>query len=318
MILLWGVAEDSPLKATWAALERRDAAVFFLDQRRAAETRIELGADAQGEIRLGAERCDLSRVTGVYVRCGESSALTPGADQDAALDRHAHALDATVAAFLDATPARVVNPLEAMASNGSKPYQLALIRAQGFCTPDTLATTDPAAVREFLARHGQSIYKSLSGVRSIVARLSPAHLERLADIAWCPTQFQQYVPGRDYRVHVIGEAVFASEIVCEADDYRYAGREGDAVDLNASALPEALAERCRSLAGALGLAAAGVDLRLTPGGEWVCFEVNPAPAFTYYEEATGQPMADAMAALLVDDAGPPTAFSRVRHCQCRS
>ena len=105
-------------------------------------------------------------------------------------------------------------------------------------------------------------------------------------------------------MHVIGDAVFASEIVSDADDYRYAGRDGEAVDLNASALPDALAERCRSLAASLSLAAAGIDLRLTPAGEWVCFEVNPAPAFTYYEAATGQPMADAMAALLVGDASP--------------
>lgn len=159
-------------------------------------------------------------------------------------------------------------------------------------------TTDPAAVGDFLARHGELIYKSISGVHSIVTRLKPAHLERLADIAWCPTQFQQYVPSRDYRVHVIGEAVFVSEIVCEADDYRYAGRQGQAVALNASTLPTELEERCRALAVSLGLAAAGIDLRLTPNGEWVCFEVNPAPAFTYYESATGQPIADAIASVL--------------------
>jgi ABC-type amino acid transport system permease subunit len=53
-----------------------------------------------------------------------------------------------------------------------------------------------------------------------------------------------------------------------------------------------------ALAAALGLAFAGIDLRLTPEGEWYCFEANPSPAFTYYEAASGQPIADAVAALL--------------------
>ena len=67
-------------------------------------------------------------------------------------------------------------------------------------------------------------------------------------------------------------------------------------------LDSALAGKCRDLAHGLGLLAAGVDLRLTPDGEWFCFEVNPSPAFTYYESATGQPMAEAMAELLIGGA----------------
>jgi glutathione synthase/RimK-type ligase-like ATP-grasp enzyme len=303
MILLWGVEEDGPLAAARAALGRRGAQLFFLDQRRASETEIELctGADVEGEIRLGGERCDLAKVTGVYVRGDDSRLLATGAATDETLARHAQSLDETVAAFLDATLARVVNPFEAMATNGSKPYQLALIRAQGFSTPDTLIATEPAAVMEFLARHGELVYKSVSGVRSVVSRLSPDRLERLGDIRWCPTQFQEYVTGRDYRVHVVNDAIFACEIVSEADDYRYAARAGEEVELKATAIPPLLAERCRALAAALGLVVAGIDLRLTPSGEWFCFEVNPSPAFTYYESATGLPIADAIAALLMGD-----------------
>src|SRR5262249_55556680 len=156
-------------------------------------------------------------------------------------------------------------------------YQLALIRAQGFLTPDTLIATEPAAVMEFLAHHGQLVYKSVSGVRCIVSRLSPDHLERLGDIRLCPTPFPGYVSGRDYRIHVVGDAIFACEIVSEADDYRYAAQAGEEVELKATSIPTLLAERCRALAATLGLVVAGIDLRLTPGGEWYCFEVNPSP-----------------------------------------
>ncbi|HUO55505.1 MAG TPA: hypothetical protein VMU18_12230 [Rhodoblastus sp.] len=300
MILLWGVDDDGPLKAVAEALAERRAPVFFLDQRQAASTEIDSTADErlEGAIRMGAARCDLAAVAAVYLRCHASSTfLDEGAD--GALVNRVCVLDEALCAFLDATPARVVNPFAAMASNSSKPYQLALIRAHGFAIPDTLVATDPGAVRDFLLRHGEIVYKSVSSERSIVSRLTPAHLDRLDDIRWCPTQFQQYVAGRDHRVHVVGEKVFACEIISEADDYRYAARGGSNVELKACALPSRLAEQCRDLAASLGLAVAGLDLRVTPDGDWHCFEVNPSPAFSYYESATGLPIAEAIADLLI-------------------
>lgn len=193
----------------------------------------------------------------------------------------------------------VVNRLSAMASNGSKPFQSRLIETHGFETPDTLITTDPEAVREFWLRHSTVIYKSISGVRSIVSRLTADHVERLSLIQWCPTQFQQYIPGNDYRVHVVGEETFATEIVSEADDYRYAGRKGLEAKLRACEIPAELAERCRSLAQSLELPVAGIDLRYHPAGKWFCFEVNPSPAFSFYQEGGGQPIDAAIARLLI-------------------
>ena len=300
MILLWGVEDDAPLAAVRSALRHIGAHFFFLDQSRSSETEIELSAanDVTGEIRLGGARCDLASVAAIYLRCHNARAVTPGANRDEALARHADRLDQIMSAFLDVTAALVVNPAEAMATNGSKPYQSAIIAAHGFAVPNTLITTDPDEVAAFAARHGEIIYKSISGVRSIVTRLRPEHADHLADLVWCPTQFQQYVPGRDYRVHVAGEAVFAAEIVSDADDYRYSARQGEDATIHASRVPLFLEERCRTLAAALGFVLAGIDLRLTPQGEWYCFEVNPSPAFTYYASATEQPIAQAVAELL--------------------
>jgi glutathione synthase/RimK-type ligase-like ATP-grasp enzyme len=192
----------------------------------------------------------------------------------------------------------------AMASNNSKPYQTNQIRKSGFAVPETLVTTDPNAVLDFWQRHGAVIYKSNSGVRSIVARLTDMHRERLGDVAWCPTQFQQYIPGVDHRVHVIQDCVFASEIRSAPgdvayEDYRYASRDGVEITIRACTLPDDVADRCRALTADLGLSLSGIDLRLTPTGEWYCFEANPSPAFTYYQEATDQPIAEAIAALLM-------------------
>ena len=56
-----------------------------------------------------------------------------------------------------------------------------------------------------------------------------------------------------------------------------------------------LASVASALAASLGLEFSGIDLRITPDGEAVCFEVNPSPAFSYYEQAAGVPIAAALA-----------------------
>ena len=40
--------------------------------------------------------------------------------------------------------------------------------------------------------------------------------------------------------------------------------------------------------GHLGLVFAGIDLRRATDGDWYCFEVNPSPRFSYYQQSTGQ------------------------------
>jgi glutathione synthase/RimK-type ligase-like ATP-grasp enzyme len=302
MILLWGVPGDGPLRAVRHALRERKEPFFLLDQHAFADTALHLsvGGAVQGTLRSGSAEIALEAITSVYVRPYDVRQLPglEGLGPDAPLWRHAVELDDALQAWTEVTPALVINRPSAMASNGSKPYQAALIRASGFDVPDTLVTTDPAAALAFRERHGSVIYKSVSGVRSIVSRFGDGHLARLDDIANCPTQFQEYVAGTDWRVHVVGEEVFAAEILCDRDDYRYSGRAGGVTDIRAGTLGPDLAARCRGLASALGLRVAGIDLRRSDAGRWVCFEVNPSPGFTFYQEETGQNIGGCIARML--------------------
>jgi len=183
-----------------------------------------------------------------------------------------------------------------MASNGSKPYQAQLIRESGFHIPETLITNDPVLVEEFQNRHDRVVYKSMSGVRSIVRVLDDQSRAQLDTIRWCPVQFQRFIEGTDIRVHTVGAQVFATSISSSAQDYRYAEREtGRPAILTPIHLPEKIAERCTALAASLDLAVSGIDLRRTPDDDYVCFEVNPCPVFSYYEAATEQPISRAIA-----------------------
>jgi glutathione synthase/RimK-type ligase-like ATP-grasp enzyme len=247
-------------------------------------------------------------VTAVYFRPYDPRQLpdVESAGQGSAAWHHALAVEDALWVWVELTPALVVNRPSAQATNNSKPHQAERIRSLGFEVPDTLITTDPDAAREFWATHGTVVYKSISGVRSIVSFLTPEHSERLEHVSWCPTQFQRYVPGTDYRVHVVGDEVFACEIVSEAADYRYAARQGADVKIHACGVPEDCADRCRKLAAAMELVVAGVDLRRTPDGTWYCFEVNPSPGFTYYQETSNQLIDEAIARLLACGSGNST------------
>lgn len=300
MILLWGVPGDDPLDCIHAALQRDGADVRLIDQRGSAEMRVDLtvGVDGTlcGAITDSVGEIDLSCVGAAYVRpldtiqaCGADSLTDP------VLARATEADNALIA-WADLSRAYVVNRPQAMAANNAKPYQLAQIADFGFTVPDTLVTTDDMAVRRFRERHGRVIYKSVSGVRSIVSQLTE---DALSDVANCPTQFQEYVPGVDVRVHVVDDKLLSVRIVCEADDYRYASRAGCEVAMEPVDLPASVAERCRSMAAGMQLHLAGIDLRHAPNGAWYCLEVNPSPGFTYFEAVTGQPISTAVGELLV-------------------
>ena len=111
----------------------------------ALDTRIELSsADPRQGSSTRYALVDLASITAVYQR-------PYGADRIPALDghvrgdpawRHAETLQQTITAWLEITPALVVNRSSYMASNGSKPYQAQIIAAHGLSVPETLITTD--------------------------------------------------------------------------------------------------------------------------------------------------------------------------------
>lgn len=319
MILLWGLPGDPPLAAVLAALREQHAEVAFLDEHKILETEVEFDGTLAGAVRMPGTEIDLAQIRAVYLRPYDLRRL-PAVSETLLREgiggpafRHALAVEDALLSWCEVTRALVLNRPSYMASNSSKPYQSFLIRSQGFRIPETLITTDPEAAREFCERHREVIYKSISGVRSIVTRMTEKDLSRLDDVRWCPTQFQAWVTGEDYRVHVVGEEVFACRITSAAADYRYARSQGADLKIEAYKLPEDLSDACCRLAKFLGLGVAGIDLRRTPEGTWYCFEANPSPGFTFYQESTGQLIDSAIAELLVTSTLKPAAPDGVKN-----
>jgi len=300
---MWGVPTDIPFRTILETLRQSGSAVVVVDQTDYSSTEVRLdsaGHSVSGTLEIDGEVIPLECISAAFLRPHDLRRLgQPGAagEQDPAL-QHGLGVEEILQIWTEIADTFFVNRLSDMSSNNSKPYQAELIRSAGFNVPDTLITTDPAAVDEFRQIHQEVIYKSISAVRSIVTRLTREHQARLQNVANCPTQFQERVPGIDYRVHVVGERVFSCEVLSDADDYRYAHAEGKSVRITARELPENTAERCLALAAKCNLALAGIDLRLTPSGDWYCFEVNPSPVFTYYQKATGARIDEAIAELL--------------------
>ncbi len=302
MILLWGLERDQPLASVKAALNLTSASVVFLDQRATLQTSAKLRFESglSGRLDIAGERVELDSITSCLVRPYDWTRLPPiaRAGPNTAEWDHAYAIDRALWLWAQYAPGLVVNRPSAMQLTSSKPHQRTLIRVAGFEFPQTLITTDPAAAADFIERHGTAIYKSISSARSVVACVTDRHRDRLDDVRWCPTQFQEYVPGLDYRVHVVGGEIFCCEIHSDAVDYRYAIRQGATIEMRPAILPDECIERCLTLASDFGLIVAGIDLRRTPEGAWYCFEINPSPAFSFFECDERNPIAAAVARLL--------------------
>jgi hypothetical protein len=245
-------------------------------------------------------RIHFEEITGVYVRY-----LSPTLRKTRCLDGPAvgqalhtendFALESVFAGLI----CPVVNRFAGGSSNESKPYQALLIRRSGLRIPSTLVTTDRAAACQFYDRfEGRVIYKSLSG-RSIGTRLlTKDRFPRLFSGSRVPLQLQEFVPGVNIRVHVVGDQLIATRICSEAVDYRFARRQNCSVRMEETFVPEAVAQDCIRLTKECGLFFSGIDLKETPAGDFYCFEINPSPGFSFFECVTNQRISLALISLL--------------------
>jgi glutathione synthase/RimK-type ligase-like ATP-grasp enzyme len=114
--------------------------------------------------------------------------------------------------------------------------------------------------------------------------------------------FQAFIVKRcDIRVTVIGEDVFATEIHPLSEETTIDFRT-DYGKLHHAPhpFPDQLREQLLALTRSYHLSYAGIDLLLTPEGEYVFLELNALGQFGWLESRTGVPLYHTLAKLLVE------------------
>jgi glutathione synthase/RimK-type ligase-like ATP-grasp enzyme len=203
--------------------------------------------------------------------------------------------------MLDSLACPWVNPREADAAAHHKPYQWTVAKELGLRLPQTLITTRADAARAFIdsLRPGRVVFKpflaSINEWRETRV-IEDDDLKRLDLVRYAPVIFQEYVPGVDLRITVIGEKIFAAEIDVRNTSYEFDMRmvvgEGK---VRAVKLPDEIESKLLALQRRLKLVYGAIDMRRNDRGEYVFLEVNPAGQWLFVEQRTGLAIAEAMA-----------------------
>jgi hypothetical protein len=252
--------------------------------------------DGSGELAVpGGRKIPFGDVTAVYWRSynGIGAPSLPDPEQSYVAENDARGLFESMLIHL---PARWVNGWDAIQLHQTKPVQLAMVAKLGVPIPRSLITNAPQPLLRFAGRYPRSIFKPVQGgahTRRLTANeLTP---ENLKNLKFAPVSIQEEIPGTNVRGFVAGERVLGCEISTAAIDFR------DDEDQRVTPHPftPEQEETCRAIARTLGLLWTGIDFRLTPDGRYVFLEANPSPMFLGFEQRSGVPLTDALAALLL-------------------
>jgi glutathione synthase/RimK-type ligase-like ATP-grasp enzyme len=300
-ILVCGFQDEAPIAMLVQSLRRKGADFVVIDQGKIArQVRLRWKLTDRGilgHIKVQGRVIDIKEIHSVYHRFTDPEE-SPITDTSLRVVNKTRSIMRSLMDLFDVLPIRVVNRRRPMMSNNSKPYQALLIRQTGFAIPETCITNDPDLLREFAFLYNPLIYKSISSVRSIVSSLDEKSASKMQSLQYLPTQFQRKIEGLNVRVHVVGRRAIATQILSSATDYRYAFQENTPAKFKKYELTMELRKRCIQITRISGLSFVGIDLLINPDKVY-CLEINPSPGYSYYQEATGQPISEALADFLM-------------------
>ncbi|MET8156740.1 ATP-grasp ribosomal peptide maturase [Sphaerisporangium sp. NPDC005289] len=309
MVLVFTCLDDPTADMVIKHLNERDAHVARFDPGADFPADVELSAwcgeqHPRGVLTTRSRRVVLEQVRAVYYR-RPTSYLSEGPSQVERFVRTQSRFG--LGGLLAALPCPYVSHPWAINAAEHKPLQLATARRIGFEVPATLITNRADDARAFAAEHGPIVYKPLRATPYAGPDGEPAtiwtaqvQLYDLDDsIGGAAHLFQARVDkAADLRVTVVGERVFCVRLDSDLLDWR---QDYDRLAYTVIEAPAGLAEGCVAYLDALGLRFGAFDFALTRDGVPVFLECNPNGQWAWLEDATGAPIAAAIADLLLEE-----------------
>jgi glutathione synthase/RimK-type ligase-like ATP-grasp enzyme len=179
-----------------------------------------------------------------------------------------------------------------------KPVQLREAARAGLRIPRTLMSNDPERIRRFLEEHrGRAVYKPFypaqwdQGDRVALLLTNEVALEDLPSdetLRLTPGIFQEKIDkAHELRVTILGEHVVTARLLSqESEATRIDWRAGAGkIRVEPGRLPAEVESACLRLMRSLGIVFGCFDFIVTPEGNHVFLEVNPAGQFLWVEEA---------------------------------
>lgn len=314
-VLILTCAEDATADAVTAELARRDTRVVRMDTGD-FPTALRLSATTAdggwtGRLATDDTSVDLADVRSVYFRRPTRFRLPAGmsqADEVFAAVEARHGFGGLLAS-LDVL---WVNEPIRQAAAEYKPLQLATAAACGLRTPATLLTNQHRDVIDFADKVGGPVVcKQLSSLvfseddemrTTYTTVIDPATIDPAAFAATAHL-IQEFVPkAYEARVTVVGRTPIAVAIRSTSEAGRIDWRSDyDALTYERIDVPEAVTLGVGRFLDGLGLTYGAFDFVVTPDGDWVMLECNPAGQWLWLEHETGAPIAAALADLLTEE-----------------
>ncbi|MDP8910365.1 MAG: MvdD family ATP-grasp ribosomal peptide maturase, partial [Chloroflexota bacterium] len=256
---------------------------------------------------------DLDDIAAVwYRRFAPARALPEATAMRSAAVRESHA---ALTGLIEVLPVFHLDDVVDVRRADNKLLQLKWASEVGLPVPETLVTNDEHAVRRFArACTDGFVAKTLSSFvvtdsdgaeRAVYTSLvRDEDLEDMSGLRLSPMQFQELVPKAfDVRCTVVGTRVFTAVLEAPTHDdgcvdWRIKGSELADAWLP-HALPPHIEVALRALLDRLGLNYGAIDMIVTPEGDYVFLEVNPAGEFLWLDELVSPSISDALADVLV-------------------
>lgn len=303
-------AGDTTADLVVKELDHRGMRVFRVDTSdfpRSLQVSAQFDGSWRGELRNPDGSVDLTDIRSVYVR-RPAEFVFPTSMTDAERRFAGREARRGIGGLLLCLPCSWINHPSRAADAEYKPYQLATAAACGLHVPRTVLTNVPDDADEHCVYLGSSVvYKTLGsavvadGQRPAIIYTTDVTRADMADsrVALTAHQFQQRIPKvRDVRATVVGTQVFAANILTDSEtasgrlDWRsdYAALRYEPVSLPADVQASLL-----TLMERLGLSFAAVDFVVTADDQYYFVDLNPSGEWGWIAEATGLPIAAAIA-----------------------